>query len=210
MAGSIEATRRQQARYDGQARYYDFAESPMEALAFFGLRQRLWSMVGGPRLLEIGVGTGRNVRYYPPDTRVVALDLSPQMLKRAVRLAARLGRRIDFLLADAEHLPFRAGAFDTVLATLVFCSVPDPVGGLREAARVAAPAGRVLLLEHVRAGGARLGRLMDALNSFVARAAGENINRDTTANVRAAGLRVEREESYRMGIVRLLHARPKG
>jgi phosphatidylethanolamine/phosphatidyl-N-methylethanolamine N-methyltransferase len=208
MAGSIEATRCEQERFDRQARWYNIAEYPMEVLAFFGLRRRLWSLVDGERLLEIGVGTGRNLPYYPRQARVVALDLSPEMLRRAVRLAARQRRKIDFILADAEHLPFRNGVFDTILATFVFCSVPDPVGGLREASRVATPTGRTLLLEHVRADGAFLGRVMDLLNPLTVRLGGESIIRDTSANVRAAGLRIEREESHRMSIVRLLHARP--
>jgi ubiquinone/menaquinone biosynthesis C-methylase UbiE len=180
----------------------------MEALAFLGLRRRLWSAVDGSRrVLEIGVGTGRNLAYYPEASRTVALDLSPEMLKRAARKATRDGRRVDLLLADTQHLPFKDGVFDTVLATLVFCSVPDPVLGLAEAGRAARPDGRVLLLEHVRAENGVLGKAMDALNKFTSRS-GEYVNRDTAASVRSAGLEIVLEEKYRMGIVKLLRARP--
>jgi ubiquinone/menaquinone biosynthesis C-methylase UbiE len=201
-------TRREQERYDRQARWYDVAVAPMEALAFLGLRRRLWSAVDGSRrVLEIGVGTGRNLAHYPAASRTVALDLSPEMLKRAARKATRGGRSIDFLLADTQHLPFKDDVFDVVLATLVFCSVPDPVRGLAEAGRVTRRDGQVVLLEHVRADNGVLGKAMDALNRLTARG-GEYVNRDTAANVRKAGLEITREETYRMGIVKLLQAHP--
>jgi ubiquinone/menaquinone biosynthesis C-methylase UbiE len=111
------------------------------------------------------------------------------------------------LLADTQHLPFKDGAFDTVLATLVYCSVPDPVLGLAEARRATRPGGQVLLLEHVRAENGVLGKAMDALNRFTSRG-GEYVNRDTASSVRQAGLEVVREERHRMGIVKLLKARP--
>ena len=204
----MQETRREQARYDRQARWYDVAVAPMEALAFLGLRRRLWSAVDGSRrVLEIGVGTGRNLAHYPTASRSVALDLSSEMLKRAARKATRAGRSVDLLLADTQHLPFKNGVFDTVLATLVFCSVPDPVRGLAEAGRAVRPDGQVVLLEHVRADNGLLGMAMDALNRLTARG-GEYVNRDTAANVRKAGLEITREETYRMGIVKLLRARP--
>jgi ubiquinone/menaquinone biosynthesis C-methylase UbiE len=205
----IDETRREQARYDRQARWYDVAVAPVEALVFLGLRRRLWSAIDGTRrVLEIGVGTGRNLAHYPKTSRSVALDLSPEMLKRAARKATRDGRRVDFLLADTQHLPFKDGVFDIVMATLVFCSVPDPVRGLAEAGRAVRPQGQVVLLEHVRAENGVLGKAMDALNRLTARS-GEYVNRDTAANVRKAGLEVTHEEKHRMGIVKLLRARPR-
>jgi len=204
----VGETRREQERYDRQARWYDVAVAPVEALALLGLRRRLWSAVDGSRrVLEIGVGTGRNLSHYPRTSRAVALDLSPEMLKRAARKAKRTGRKVDLLLADTQHLPFKDGVFDTVLATLVFCSVPDPVRGLTEAARVVRPDGQVILLEHVRPENGVLGKAMDALNRLTAQG-GENVNRDTAANVRRAGLKIQREEKYRMSIVKLLRALP--
>lgn len=201
-------TRRKRTWSDRQARWYDFAEQPLEVFALDGLRRRLWSGVKGMRILEIGVGTGRNLPYYPPGTRVVALDLSEGMLRRAAMKAIRAESPIDFLVADTQHLPFKDGAFDTALATFVFCSVPDPVRGLTEAARVTAADGRVVLLEHVRPENAILGRLADLVNHLWARMGVDNINRDTAANMRSAGMELLREEKYRLSIVRLLHARP--
>jgi ubiquinone/menaquinone biosynthesis C-methylase UbiE len=171
------------------------------------LRRRLWEQAQGHRVLEVGVGTGRNLPHYPPESRVVAVDLSPGMLRRAVRRANRAGRQVDFVLADAQHLPFREDAFDTVAATCVFCSVPDPVQGLKELRRVCQPDGSTLLLEHVRARNPVLGKVMDWLNPVSVRFQGVNINRDTVNNVRLAGFDVEREDSFMVSIVKMLRAR---
>jgi ubiquinone/menaquinone biosynthesis C-methylase UbiE len=180
----------------------------MEAFGLGRLRQRLWEQVRGQRVLEVGVGTGRNLPYYRAQSRVVAVDLSPGMLRRAVKRAERLGRQVDFALADAQHLPFREGSFDTITATCVFCSVPDPVQGLRELRRVSRRDGSTLLLEHVRAKNPFLGKVMDWLNPLSLRFQGVNINRDTVRNVGLAGLAIEREGSFFMSIMKMLRARP--
>jgi len=203
---AVEATRREQKAYDRHSRWYDLTQWPMEAFGLGRLRRRLWDQVHGGRVLEVGVGTGRNLPYYPARSRVVAIDLSPGMLRRAIKRAERLGRQVDFILADAERLPFREGSFDTVTATCVFCSVPDPVQGLRELRRVSRREGSTLLLEHVRARNPFLGKVMDWMNPIAVRMSGANINRRTVENVKLAGLAVEREDSFMMSIVKMLRA----
>ena len=205
---AVAATRREQKAYDRHSRWYDLTQWPMEAVGLGRLRQRLWDQVQGQRVLEVGVGTGRNLPYYPAQSRVVAVDLSPGMLRRAVKRAERAGRHVEFVLADAQRLPFREGSFDAVTATCVFCSVPDPVQGLRELRRVSRREGSTLLLEHVRARNPLLGKVMDWMNPIAVRMNGANINRRTVENVRLAGLAVEREDSFMMSIVKMLRARP--
>jgi ubiquinone/menaquinone biosynthesis C-methylase UbiE len=205
---SLDATRQEQEGYDRRSRWYDLTQWPMEAMGLGRLRRWLWDQVQGQRVLEVGVGTGRNLQYYPAQSRVVAVDLSPGMLRRAVKRAERLGRRVDLILADAQRLPFRDGSFDTVTATCVFCSVPDPVQGPRELGRVSRRDGSTLLLEHVRARNPLFGKMMDWLNPVAVRMSGANINRRTVENVKLAGLAVEREDSFMMSIVKMLLARP--
>ncbi|MDI6858565.1 MAG: methyltransferase domain-containing protein [Dehalococcoidia bacterium] len=206
---SVDETAKEQARYQGVARWYDLATRPMELLGFRRLRRRLWQQVDGARVLEIGVGTGVNLSLYPDGSRVVAIDIAPAMLQRAVERARRDSRRVDFLLADAQHLPLKDAVFDTVIATCVFCSVPDPQAGLREALRVCAPGGKLRLFEHVIAKNRLLGRVMRWLNPIAVRIGGENIDRDTVGNVRAAGWTLEREESRMLGILKLIYGRPQ-
>ena len=200
-------TVRTQKRYDRQAAVYDLTEAPMELVAFGRLRRRLWADVNGDVVLEVGVGTGKNLSFHPEGARVVAVDLSPRMLRRAASRARRLGKDVDLVLADAQQLPFCDDAFDAAAATFVFCSVPDPVAGLQEVRRVVCEEGRVHLLEHVRARNPVIGQLMDLANPIAVRLTGANINRDTVSNVSRAGITVDAVES-RFGLVKLIRGHP--
>lgn len=173
--------------YDRVARFYDIYDAPMDWLGGRARRRRVLARAAG-RVLEVGIGTGRNAEHYPPDAVVVGVDLSSQMLRRArVRTGPPSVVR-GLARGDVQRLPFADGTFDTVTATCVFCSVDDPVEGLREVRRVVATGGQVLLLEHVRPRGAVLGRLADIVSPLTRRLVGPSINRRTEENVVAAGL----------------------
>lgn len=162
-------------------------------------------------MLEVGVGTGLNFSYYPPHAHITAIDLSDKMLERARRRAARLGTTVELLQMDAQALAFPDESFDEVIATFVFCSVPDPVLGLSELRRVCKPDGKVILLEHMRPESPWLGRLFDLLNPIAVRLTGANINRQTVENIRQAGLKIEHLESLApSGIVKLIIATRTG
>ncbi len=209
MRNQSQATATTQRRYERQAALFDLSELAVELLAFRALRRRLWARVAGGPILDVGAGTGKNIPHYPQDSRVVALDLSPRMLNRAVGRARRLGREVDFVLADAQHLPFRDGAFAAAVATFVFCSVPDPIAGLEETRRVVRDNGRLQFLEHVRAANAVIGWLMDRLNPIAVRLTGAHINRDTVANVEEAGIALASVESRGLGILKLVEGTPE-
>lgn len=198
------------ARYDRIAAVYDWMEWFVERSSFQKWRQRLWSQVSAGKVLEVGVGTGKNMPFYPSGARVTAIDLSPRMLERAARRAQALGREVELQLMDVQHLEFPDDTFDTAVATFVFCSVPDPVRGLRELGRVVRPGGDIWLLEHVRIDRPPIGTLMDVLNPLVVRVVGANINRRTVENVRRAGLEIVAVENLRGELVKLIHARPAG
>jgi ubiquinone/menaquinone biosynthesis C-methylase UbiE len=204
--GEAAATSAIQRRYDRQAATYDLCEAPLELL-FSRWRRRLWELVPpGSRVLEVGVGTGKNVRWYPPDVSVTAVDFSPKMLSRAARRARRQDVRPQLALMDAQALAFADASFDVAVATCVFCSVPDPLLGLQEVRRVLRPDGRLFLLEHVRSGLPGVGRCMDWLNPVAVRMNGVNINRDTVRNVERAGFRLLEVDELFMDIVKLIVA----
>jgi ubiquinone/menaquinone biosynthesis C-methylase UbiE len=203
--GKPNRTRR---RYDRLAFAYDIIEAPFERHRFAGWRVRLRERIVGTSVLEVGVGTGKNFPYYPYGVKVVGIDLSPRMLARARRKALKLDRSVDLREMDVQSLEFPDHCFDTVFATFVFCSVPDPLDGLRELRRVCKPNGRLLLLEHMRPENVLLGLIFDALNPMVVRMMGANINRRTMDNIRSAGWNVRIEENLSSDIVRWIEAVP--
>lgn len=190
--------------YDRIAPCYDLWEAPMDAL---GGRARRRRVIGGAhgRVLEVGVGTARNLAFYPTDARITGIDISERMLARARRRAAKLGDAVDLQRADVETLPFEDEAFDSVTATCVFCSVEHPVKGLNELARVVVQHGEVRLLEHVRPRNPVLARIFDWLSPLTRRLLGPELNRDTEDNIRAAGLEIV--DIRREGIWREIVAR---
>lgn len=198
------------ARYDRIARVYDVIDRPMNVVGGVTRRRRRLLVRARRATLEIGVGTGRNLGLSPPGVELTAIDVSEQMLIRAQRRAAELGIEVRLLRTDVQQLPFADDSFHTVAATCVFCSVADPVVGLREVARVVRPDGRVLLLEHVRPRNPLLGWIFDRINPLVRRVAGPNINRRSEDNVVEAGLEIV--EVVRSGIWReiVARARPRG
>ena len=203
-----QPSKRTQQRYDRLAFAYDIMEAPLERLRFAGWRQRLRNRIKGPTALEVGVGTGKNFAYYPSDVQIVGVDLSPRMLANARRKASKCDLSVDLREMDVQNLVFPQHSFDTVFATFVFCSVPDPVDGLRELRRVCKPTGRLLLLEHMRPENIVLGLIFDALNPMVVRMMGANINRRTMDNIRSAGWNVRIEENLSSDIVRWIEAVP--
>jgi ubiquinone/menaquinone biosynthesis C-methylase UbiE len=165
--------------------------------------------IKGSKALEVGVGTGKNLDYYPDDIEITAVDLSPKMLARARRRVGLLGLNVRLLEMDAQNLAFPDQYFDTVFATFVFCSVPDPVQGLRELRRVCKPDGRLLLLEHVRPSNKLLGILFDVFNPIVVCMMGANINRRTVDNIKKAGWHIQTEQNLSSDVVRLIEAIPQ-
>ncbi len=195
-------------RYDRLARFYDFLEAPIERFRFAMWRRRLENRISGEQALEVGVGTGKNLPYYPRQVKVTAIDFSPRMLEKARKKASALGLEVDLREMDVQHLAFPDCTFDTVFATFVFCSVPDPVLGLQELKRVCKPDGKLLLLEHMRPGNPILGLLFDMFNPMVVRMMGANINRRTMENIGKAGWRIKMAERLHSDIVRWIEAEP--
>ena len=203
-SNNTEAARK---RYNRIAPIYDFMEGLVERSRYSKWRELLWSKLEGNKILEVGVGTGKNFPYYPSDVEITAIDFSQKMLDRAAEKARRGGMKIVLQQMDVQSLGFEDNIFDTVVATFVFCSVPDPVKGLTEIKRVCKPGGKVLLLEHVLSANRILAFLMNLLNPVVVKTMGPNINRETVENVSAGGLMVEKVTNLAAGIFKLIEAR---
>lgn len=208
----VKATEATRARYARIAPIYDWLELVPER-RYHTWRRRLWQalvreMPPGGQLIEIGVGTGKNLPYWPKEAEITAIDLTPKMLERAQARAKSLGINAHLGLGDAQALDYPDDSFDIAAATFVFCSIPDPMQGLREIRRVVRPGGSVFLLEHVRSPNRLIGRLMDLFNPIILRLMGLNINRDTVGNVIRSELHlIEEINLSRTKIFKLIVAR---
>jgi ubiquinone/menaquinone biosynthesis C-methylase UbiE len=175
---------------------YDRAFEATEAAGLREMRRRLLSEAEG-RVLELGAGTGANLDLYPENVgEVVALEPDPHMAKRLRATVAASPRQVSVSEAGAERLPFEDSSFDTVVSTLVFCTIPDPSRALAETARVLKPGGRLLFLEHVRSEDPSRARWQDRLEKpwrFVGD--GCHCNRDTVATISASPLRLGEVEA---------------
>lgn len=169
-------------------------------------RWRDWLTKGARgRTLEVGCGTGRNLARYPAEAVLVAVDPDRHMLRKA---RARAPRAI-LVRAAAEALPFKDGAFDTVVSALVFCTVPDPAAGLGEIRRVLRPEGRLRMLEHGRSDVPWRARWQDRIQPLWTLVAGGcHPNRDPERNAEAAGFRIDPETRRAKGMMRRFVAQP--
>ncbi|MFQ6052486.1 MAG: class I SAM-dependent methyltransferase [Candidatus Hydrothermarchaeota archaeon] len=196
-------------RYDRIANFYNFYELPMEIIFFKKWRKELLSDLHG-RVLEIGVGTGKNLTYYPNDSEVTGIDISPKMLEKARKLIiAKNLTNIDLKIMDAEHIDFPDDYFDFVVGTFVLCSVPDPVSTLKEMSRVCKDNGKIMLLEHMQSQNPFIAKILDFINPLTRDIFGFNVNRKTIVNIKKAGLKIEKAQNLLADIFKMIVAAPK-
>ncbi len=209
MSTREKATEMVRRRYNRIAPLYDRMEGLVERSRYSEWRDLLWSKVEGTRILEVGVGTGKNLQYYPAGAEMIAIDLSEKMLERAKRKASEQKLEVHLQQMDVQKLEFADKSFDTVVASFVFCSVADPVRGMMEVKRVCKEGGKVVLMEHMRSPNRILNLFMDFVNLASVRIMGENVNRRTVDNVRKSGLEVEQVTNLAFGVFQLIEARKK-
>jgi phosphatidylethanolamine/phosphatidyl-N-methylethanolamine N-methyltransferase len=175
--------------FDRVAPLYDYIEFIPEIVAFSRWRKILWSMVDGQRILELGIGTGKNVPYFP-EGKVYGCDISWNMLK-----VARNKKDIDLssvplAIMDVEDLAYRDNSFDTVVGSFIICSVDHPLKSFKEIQRICKPGGKVLFMENVRSKHKITGLIMDAVNAITSRIKGAHITRPTLDNIKKSDLEV--------------------
>ena len=201
-----DETRRVGDLYDREAARYDSMIRIPERLLFAD--GRIWAAseaIG--EVLEIAVGTGRNLPHYRPELRITGQDISPAMLQIARGRAQALGREIDLSAGDAQNLAFASEQFDSVVSTLALCTIPDERRALAEVWRVLRPGGRLILLEHVRSPQPFVRALQRLLEPVAIRYAGDHLLRDPLDHLATLGFSIEYCARSRAGIVERLVAR---
>ncbi|MDD3248238.1 MAG: methyltransferase domain-containing protein [Methanosarcina sp.] len=176
-------------KYDRLSSIYDLMEWPMEFLFYSRWRKEVLSGLKG-RVLEVGVGTGKKLKYYPPDCLVIGIDNSGGMLEKARKKAEGMNN-VTLLLMDAENLKFPDSSFDYVVTTFVLCSIPDPVKALKEMRRVLKPSGEMINLEHMRSSNRFIAWYEDLINPIIVSMTGIHVNRKTVENVGKAGFTIK-------------------
>ena len=198
-------------RYERIAPYYDLIDLPFEWRRYRALRPLLFRGLSG-RLLEAGVGTGRNFPFYPMGvSSVVGIDLSPRMLARAERRRGLSPVPIELRLMDVTSLAFANDTFDAAVSTFLFCVLPDrqQAPALRELGRVVKPGGSIRFLEYLRPHGT-LRRIVSKIwEPWVAFAYGASFDRHTESHLPAAGLEVDESRYVVDDLVKLICARAR-
>ncbi len=160
----LKKTTKAKAKWDRNSKTYDLMSRFMETRRGKRWFAKLWSSVKGQTLLEVGVGTGKSFPFYPRGPQITAIDFSHGMISKARAKARQLRVPVDLEEMDVQKLEFPDNSFDTVVASCVFCSVPDPVLGFQELRRVLKPDGRLVVLEHMRHNNRVIGKCMDILS----------------------------------------------
>lgn len=199
-------TERTKRQYNRLAPFYDSLEASLEGLFFSQWREILWRQIEGQHILEAGVGTGKNFPLYPANTQITAIDFSEKMLAVAEKKKVRKNIKVDLALMDVQSLCYADNSFDTVIATFVFCSVPQPVKGLQELYRVCKPKGKVLFLEHVLSTNTIIARAMHLMNPLISSIFGANINRQTVKSIQSCGFQKVLLDPASGHIVKLIQA----
>ena len=195
-------------RYRRIARFYDLLDLPFERKRYRPLRPLMFQGLSG-RILDAGVGTGRNFPFYPPGATVVGIDISPAMLAEAERRLKEATAPVELLGMDVTRLDFSDASFDAAVATFLFCVLEDElqIPGLRELGRVVKPGGSIRLLEYVRPSGLWRRFLARLWEPWIAWAYGASFDRNTEAHIRPAGLELVETRFVVDDLIKLIEAR---
>ena len=190
-------------KWDNAARTFDLMNRGIELR--YGEKKREWFSRSYGRTLLVAVGTGLDLEYFRSGQQVVAIDISEKMLEKAQEKEASCKAAVELVRADVQMLGFSDSSFDSAVTSCTFCSVPDPVQGLKEIRRVMKPGGALLMFEHVRSDIFWMGPMMDLMTGL-SRKFGPDLNRRTRENIRKAGFRLTREVNVYLDMVKLFEA----
>ncbi|MFT7878796.1 MAG: class I SAM-dependent methyltransferase [Sulfurimonas sp.] len=194
-------------KYSSAAKLYDIVEWPMEQLLFKKFRKQAIALAKG-KVLEVGVGTGKNFPYYERNNvALTAIDFSAGMLEYAQKKKTQLQwESIKLFQMDIENLSFEDEHFDCVVSTFVFCTVPNPKKGLAEVYRVLKPQGMAIFLEHMKSRYRVINIFLWIMNLFSTRLLGTSMLRETERSLVEAGFKIQSVEYKIFDVLRLIIA----
>ena len=193
-----------QAKWDKLAPRFDGMASQGAERRWKPFKQKLFSHMQGD-VLFMALGTGLDIPAFPPGQNITAIDISPKMLAEAQKRIAAYDGTINAQVMDVHDMPYAEASFDQVFTSCTFCSVPRPVEGLKAIHRVLKPGGELFMFEHTGSRLAPFLAMMDLMTRLSERV-GPAMNRNTTANVRAAGFRITEVENVFLDVVKTIRA----
>ena len=190
---------------------WDSAATTFDLLGGFGPekrwqphKQRFFSTMDG-KILFLAVGTGLDIACFPPGQDIAGIDISPKMLDKAMPRVEAYPGQMTVRQMDVHAMDFADGSFDQVYTSCTFCSVPEPIEGLAALRRVLKPGGTLKMFEHTGSACFPFSTMLNVVNPLF-RNLGPDLNRDTVANVRAAGFEVQKVTNIFLDVVKIIEA----
>lgn len=195
---------------------WDKAAANFDLMAGFGPEKRwepykreLFSNMGDGEILFLALGTGLDLAFFPEGRSITSIDISQKMIDKAAPRVAKYQGNLRVQQADVHDMPFEEGQFDQIFTSCTFCSVPNPVEGLKALGRVLKPGGDLYMFEHTGSRYYPFKAMMNAM-TVLTRKLGPDMNRPTVENVVAAGYELKRVTHVYMDVVKTIHAVPGG
>lgn len=196
-----------QAKWDKMAPRFDSMAAKGAEARWKPFKSALFANMKG-KVLFMALGTGLDIPAFPPGQDITAIDISPKMIEQAQKRIAEYDGTIHAEVMDVHDMAYHEGSFDQAFTSCTFCSVPNPVEGLKAIYRVLKPGGELFMFEHTGSRFHPFGRMMDLMTSLTERI-GPSMNRDTVSNVRAAGFEVVEVENVFLDVVKMIKARKR-
>jgi ubiquinone/menaquinone biosynthesis C-methylase UbiE len=191
-------------KWDKAAPSFDLMAGGGAEVRWRPVKERLFGNMDG-RILFMAIGTGLDIAAFPPGKDITAIDISPKMLEQAKDRIAAYDGKIDAQVMDVHEMPFAPDSFDQIYTSCTFCSVPDPVNGLKALYRVLKPGGKLFMFEHTGSRWYPFRYMMNAM-TLLSQRLGPSMNRKTVANVRAAGFRLTEVNNVFLDVVKTIKA----
>jgi ubiquinone/menaquinone biosynthesis C-methylase UbiE len=193
-----------QAKWDKAAPNFDVMAGKGAEDRWRPFKRELFSKMEG-NILFLALGTGLDIPTFPPGKHITALDISPKMLEVAAPRIAAYDGEIKARVMDVHDLDYADDSFDQVFTSCTFCSVPNPVEGLKQLRRVLKPGGDLYMFEHTGSRYYPFKLMMDFMTLITSRI-GPDMNRTTVANVEAAGFKLREVNNLFLDVVKTIHA----
>lgn len=201
-----ERNQKTRSKWDRAASNFDLMTGEGAEKRWQPCKQKLFSQMGDGEILFLALGTGLDIACFPPQRRITAIDISPEMLRFAEPRIDKYDGTIDAQAMDVHAMPFAENHFDQVFTSCTFCSVPDPVGGLIALKHVLKPGGELFMFEHTGSRFFPFNLILNIMTPLSSRF-GPAMNRPTVGNVRKAGFEIIDVENIYLDVVKIIRAK---